>query len=172
MAAVAGALAESGLPASRLEVEITESVLLQNVEAARDVLDRLHDLGVCISLDDFGTGYSGLSYLQSFPLDKVKIDRSFVPDFASKGRTLTLLSGMARLSKALGMTVVVEGVETSEQLDIIAAEEAIDEVQGYFLSVPIGPRQIYELLTTMQSPRQGRETTASQRGPRKVRALN
>jgi diguanylate cyclase (GGDEF)-like protein len=143
---IARALAESKLPAHRLEVEITESLLLQNVELARRMLQELRDMGVRISLDDFGTGYSGLSYLHTFPLQKVKIDRSFVQSLTAGDRSLTLLKGVANLSAALGMSVAVEGIETEEQLATIAAENCIDEAQGYLFSIPIPGRQIRELL--------------------------
>ena len=103
-------------------------------------------MGVRISLDDFGTGYSGLSYLHTFPLHKVKIDRSFVQSLAAGDRSLTLLKGVANLSAALGMTVAVEGIETEEQLATIAAENCIDEAQGYLFSIPIPGRQIRDLL--------------------------
>ena len=115
------ALEVSGLPANRLEIEITESSLLRNTQLTHDVLSQLHSLGVRISLDDFGTGYSSLSYLHNFPLQKVKIDRSFLEGIDSD-RPLTLLRGVARLSADLGMSVVVEGIETNEQLELIGAD--------------------------------------------------
>lgn len=145
-AVIARVLADSGLPAHRLEVEITESLLLQNVEVAQRMLRELREMGVRISLDDFGTGYSGLSYLHTFPLQKVKIDRSFVQSLNTDDRSLTLLRGVANLSAALGMSVAVEGIETEAQLATIAAEDCIEEVQGYLFSIPIPARQIRELL--------------------------
>ena len=129
------ALEVSGLPANRLEIEITESSLLRNTQLTHDVLSQLHSLGVRISLDDFGTGYSSLSYLHNFPLQKVKIDRSFLEGIDSD-RPLTLLRGVARLSADLGMSVVVEGIETNEQLELISADGAITEAQGYLFSPP------------------------------------
>src|SRR5258705_5756988 len=111
----------SVLPAHRLEIEITESSLLRNTQLPHDVLSQLHMIGVRISLDDFGTGYSSLSYLHNFPLQKVKIDRSFLEGIDSD-RPLTLLRGVARLSADLGMSVVVEGSETNEQLELIRAD--------------------------------------------------
>jgi EAL domain-containing protein (putative c-di-GMP-specific phosphodiesterase class I) len=146
--AIAQALAQSKLPPSRLEVEITESVLLQDVKKAREVLEQFAEMGVRVSLDDFGTGYSGLSYLNSFPFHKVKIDRSFVRSLDSDGKALTLLRGVANLTASLGMTVTVEGVETEAQLATLAAEPSIDEAQGYLFSVPIPARQIRELLSS------------------------
>jgi len=147
-AVIAQALAQAQLPASRLEVEITESVLLQDVTKTREMLGAFSAMGLRISLDDFGTGYSGLSYLNSFPLDKVKIDRSFVRSLETDPRALTLLRGIANLTAALGMTVTVEGVETEAQLATLAAEPEIDEAQGYLFSVPIPSRQVRTLLAS------------------------
>ena len=143
---VLGALAESGLPASRLEIEITESVLLQDTPATHAVLMQLHDAGVSISLDDFGTGYSSLSYLHRFPLQKVKIDRSFLRSSGVE-RSNKLLHGIARLSADLGMSVVVEGIETDEQLALVLAEPAITEAQGFLFSRPVPKRDIRALLS-------------------------
>jgi predicted signal transduction protein with EAL and GGDEF domain len=145
------ALAASGLPASRLELEITESVLLQDTEATRASLEQLRDLGVRISLDDFGTGYSSLSYLHSFPLHKVKIDRSFLQDIEGNDRSLTLLRGVARLSAELGLSVVQEGIETERQLALITRDHSIDEAQGYLFSRPIPSRDIRKLLYSRAS---------------------
>jgi len=139
------ALEVSGLAANRLEIEITESSLLRNTQLTHDVLSQLHSLGVRISLDDFGTGYSSLSYLHNFPLQKVKIDRSFLEGIDSD-RPLTLLRGVARLSADLGMSVVVEGIETNEQLELISADGAITEAQGYLFSPPVPAVRVRQLL--------------------------
>ncbi|HLL28289.1 MAG TPA: EAL domain-containing protein [Xanthobacteraceae bacterium] len=146
VADVRDALELSGLAPNRLEVEITESVLLQDTPSTRAALHQLRELGVRISLDDFGTGYSSLSYLHSFPLQKVKIDRSFLEGLGSSDRPVTLLHGVARLSAELGMSVVVEGIETEEQLALVSAEEGIEEAQGYLFSPPIPGRQVRKLL--------------------------
>jgi diguanylate cyclase (GGDEF)-like protein len=145
MTEVRYALEVSGLPAHRLEIEITESSLLRNTQWTLDVLAQLREAGVRISLDDFGTGYSSLSYLHNFPLQKVKIDRSFLEDINTQ-RPLTLLRGVARLSADLGMTVVVEGIETNEQLELISAEGTITEAQGYLFSRPVPAARVRELL--------------------------
>jgi diguanylate cyclase (GGDEF)-like protein len=145
LAEVRYALEVSGLPANRLEIEITETALLRNTEWVHDVLVRLVNAGVRISLDDFGTGYSSLSYLHNFPLHKVKIDRSFLQDINSD-RALTLLRGVARLSAELGMSVVVEGIETSRQLELITAEGTVTEAQGFLFSPPVPALQIRKLL--------------------------
>ncbi|MGZ9091169.1 MAG: putative bifunctional diguanylate cyclase/phosphodiesterase [Rhodoplanes sp.] len=142
---VLNALAASGLPPSRLEIEITESVLLQDTPATHAILFQLRDAGVSISLDDFGTGYSSLSYLHRFPLQKVKIDRSFLRGSGAE-RSNKLLHGIARLSADLGMSVVVEGIETDEQLALVLAEPAITEAQGFLFSRPVPKREIRELL--------------------------
>ena len=141
---VSEALRQASLAPNRLEIEITESLLLQNSDATRAQLYELRDLGVTISLDDFGTGYSSLSYLDMFPLHKVKIDQSFL--HGSSERSLTLLSNVARLCTSLGMRVAVEGVETPEQLAFLAEEERIDEAQGYLLSPAIPAGEIRVLL--------------------------
>src|SRR5690242_14879339 len=150
------ALEVSGLPAHRLEVEITESSLLRNTQLTHDVLSQLSAIGVRISLDDFGTGYSSLSYLHNLPLQKVKIDRSFLEGIDGD-RPLTLLRGVARLSTDLGMSVVVEGIETNEQLERISADGTVSEAQGYLFSRPVPAVRIRQLLNASHGRRQGEE---------------
>jgi diguanylate cyclase (GGDEF)-like protein len=147
------ALEVSGLPADRLEIEITESSLMRNTQLTHDVLSQLRTLGVRISLDDFGTGYSSLSYLHNFPLQKVKIDRSFLEGIDTD-RPLTLLRGVARLSADLGMSVVVEGIETNEQLERISADGTVSEAQGYLFSRPVPAVRIRQLLNASHGRRQ------------------
>jgi diguanylate cyclase (GGDEF)-like protein len=148
-------LAATNLPAHRLELEITETTLLQNTRRTRADLHQLAEIGVKISLDDFGTAYSSLSYLHSFPFHKVKIDQSFLQDLSDDQRRITLLRGMTRLSAQLGLRVVVEGVETEEQLELLLAEESIDEVQGYLLCRPMPAAELRKLLyATYVSPPQ------------------
>jgi diguanylate cyclase (GGDEF)-like protein len=146
------ALEVSGLPAHRLEIEITESSLLRNTQLTHDVLSQLRTIGVRISLDDFGTGYSSLSYLHNFPLQKVKIDRSFLEGIDSD-RPLTLLRGVARLSADLGMLVVVEGIETNEQLELISADGTVTEAQGYLFSRPVPAVRVRQLLNASHGRR-------------------
>ena len=146
------ALEVSGLPAHRLEIEITESSLLRNTQLTHDVLSQLRTLGVRISLDDFGTGYSSLSYLHNFPLQKVKIDRSFLEGIDTD-RPLTLLRGVARLSADLGMSVVVEGIETNEQLELISADGTVTEAQGYLFSRPVPAVRVRQLLNASHGRR-------------------
>src|SRR3989440_582182 len=150
------ALEVSGLSADRLEIEITESSLLRNTQVTHDVLAQLRALGVRISLDDFGTGYSSLSYLHNFPLQKVKIDRSFLEGIDSD-RPLTLLRGVARLSADLGMAVVVEGIETNEQLELISADGTVTEAQGYLFSRPVPAVRVRQLLNASHGRREADE---------------
>jgi diguanylate cyclase (GGDEF)-like protein len=150
------ALEVSGLPPHRLEIEITESSLLRNTQLTHDVLSQLHAIGVRISLDDFGTGYSSLSYLHNFPLQKVKIDRSFLEGIDSD-RPLTLLRGVARLSADLGMSVVVEGIETNEQLELISVDGTVTEAQGYLFSRPVPAVRVRQLLNASHGRRPGDE---------------
>jgi diguanylate cyclase (GGDEF)-like protein len=147
------ALEVSGLPADRLEIEITESSLLRNTQWTHDALSELHAEGVRISLDDFGTGYSSLSYLHNFPMQKVKIDRSFLEGIDTD-RPLMLLRGVARLSADLGMSVVVEGIETNEQLELISADGTVTEAQGYLFSRPVPATRVRQLLAASHGRRQ------------------
>jgi diguanylate cyclase (GGDEF)-like protein len=146
---VVSALGQSGLAASRLELEITESVLLQ---ADRTVLDALHqfrDLGVRICMDDFGTGYSSLSYLRSFPFDKIKIDRSFIRELGKDNDCMAIIRAIMRLGSSLGMTTTAEGVETEEQLEILRAEGCM-QVQGFLFSKAVPAAEIPPLLRRLQ----------------------
>ena len=133
---VATALKETGLPAQRLELEITETLLLGDSAAVMAELQTLKAMGVAIVMDDFGTGYSSLSYLWRFPFDKIKIDRSFIKDIGDKNDCSAIVKAVASLGAALGMTTTAEGVETAEQLRHIRALGCTD-VQGYFYSPPV-----------------------------------
>ena len=145
---VVAALDASGLKAHRLELEITESVLLRDHPQTHDILHRLRKLGVKFSLDDFGTAYGSLSYLRSFPFDKIKIDRSFVRDFHSSGRRdcIAIVNSVAGLAKQLKMTTVAEGVETIEQF-AMAHKAGCEEVQGFFFSKPVPANLVAKTLS-------------------------
>ena len=143
--AIVDALSASGLAANRLELEITETVLMQNDEAALAALHQLRELGCRISMDDFGTGYSSLSYLRSFPFDKIKIDRSFIQDLTKKESGIAIVHAIAALGTSLQLATTAEGVETMEQFAIVRAE-GCTEVQGYFFSPPKPAKDIPELL--------------------------
>ncbi|MCJ2139099.1 putative bifunctional diguanylate cyclase/phosphodiesterase [Methylobacterium sp. E-066] len=146
---IISALASSGLSAKRLEVEITEGVLLQESQRTLQTLHRLRELGVRVSMDDFGTGYSSLSYLRSFPFDKIKIDRSFVKDLSDKPDGDAIIRAIAGLGKSLGMTTVAEGVETPEQMQRIR-DEGCTDVQGYLISRPIPADDLLQFIASYQ----------------------
>jgi predicted signal transduction protein with EAL and GGDEF domain len=128
---VRNALERSGLAPHRLEVEVTETALLDDKSSTGNYLNEIKALGVRIALDDFGTGYSSLSYLHTLPLDKVKIDRSFLLDVTHSARSLELLKGVVNLSRGIGLQITMEGVETFEQLKILSQEVKPDLVQGF-----------------------------------------
>jgi EAL domain-containing protein (putative c-di-GMP-specific phosphodiesterase class I) len=129
-------LRDTGLPPEHLELELTESLLIQNIEAASVTLNRLHALGVHLSLDDFGTGYSALGYLNKFPLSSVKIDRSFIAGVTTDSYANTLARSIIGMAHELDMTVVAEGVETGEQIEFLSKHRC-DEMQGFHISRPI-----------------------------------
>jgi EAL domain-containing protein (putative c-di-GMP-specific phosphodiesterase class I) len=141
------ALADSGLEPERLEVEITEGVLLQNTEAAMTTLRQFKDLGVLIAMDDFGTGYSSLGYLQKFPFDKIKIDRSFVSALETRTDADAIVRAVVGLGHSLGMRTCAEGVETVTQLAFLK-REGCDEVQGYYFGKPMPARDFERLVAT------------------------
>ena len=150
--AIVDALAASRLAPERLELEITETILLQDSEATLATLYRLRELAVRIVMDDFGTGYSSLSYLQSFPFDKIKIDRSFVKDIAENQGSLNIVRAVAALAKGLGMSTTAEGVETAEQLNSIRSE-GCSEMQGFLFSRPVPAHELAQLLPANRAPR-------------------
>ena len=150
LSTVSSALARTGLAAERLELEITETVLLQDSDATLATLHALRALGVRISMDDFGTGYSSLSYLRKFPFDKIKIDGSFIRDITEQG--LPIVRAVAAMGSGLGIVTTAEGVETREQLELLK-REGCTEVQGYLLSQPLPAGDVVNLLRTI-NPRQ------------------
>jgi EAL domain-containing protein (putative c-di-GMP-specific phosphodiesterase class I) len=150
---VINALAASGLTPTRLQLEITESVLMQNTLATLNTLRQLRDLGVEIALDNFGTGYSSLSYLRSFPFDKIKIDRSFINDLANGAEPLALVRAIAGLAKGLSIISTAEGVETQDQLEKLQAV-GCTEMQGYLFSHARPSEEIVQLFLTSIAERQ------------------
>jgi diguanylate cyclase (GGDEF)-like protein len=145
-ATVMAALAASGLPADRLKLEVTESVLMQDAESVIAGLHRLRALGVRIALDDFGTGYSSLSYLRRFPFDQIKIDRSFIRDIADPDAA-AIVRAVVGIGERLGMGIVAEGVETAEQLELVR-REGCTQVQGFLFSRPLPPDAARDYLRT------------------------
>jgi diguanylate cyclase (GGDEF)-like protein/PAS domain S-box-containing protein len=158
---IVNALAASGLHPARLEIEITETVLLHDREATIAVLHQLRSLGIRIAMDDFGTGYSSLTYLQSFPFDKIKIDRSFVKDITENAGSLYIVRAVAALANGMGMAATAEGVETKEQLDKIAAV-GCTEMQGYLFSRPLPVAEIERLfLSRLPKPAAARNSAVA-----------
>ncbi|MCF6371308.1 PAS domain S-box protein [Rhizobium halophilum] len=145
---VSDALEASALAPSRLQLEITESVMLDENEANLRILQELRRLGVKIAMDDFGTGYSSLGYLRSFPFDKIKVDRGFISDLPEGKESLAIVRAVAGIGRSLGITTTVEGVETQEQLDAVNAE-GFDEAQGYLFSRPVPAADIPDILRRM-----------------------
>jgi EAL domain-containing protein (putative c-di-GMP-specific phosphodiesterase class I) len=146
VASVISALSSSGLPPSRLELEITESVLLDKTDRNVGLLAQLRELGVKISMDDFGTGYSSLGYLRNFRFDKIKIDRSFVHDVLKSRDNVAIVRAITGLGISLGITTTAEGVETEEQLRFLD-REGVTEVQGFLFSAPVPAARVRELLS-------------------------
>ncbi|MBB5047440.1 diguanylate cyclase (GGDEF)-like protein/PAS domain S-box-containing protein [Rhodopseudomonas rhenobacensis] len=151
VSAVHGILLETGLKPSRLELEITEGVLIEDFDRGLSLLRRLTGLGVRISMDDFGSGYSSLTYLQAFPFDKIKIDRAFVMNLGHNPQSAAIVRAVIGLGHGLGVSIVAEGVETQQQLDFLVAE-GCDAVQGYFIGKP-APIEQYARLVGLSGPR-------------------
>ncbi len=139
------ALASTGMPAHLLQLEITESMVMQNVERAIKLLDEIQSRGVRLAIDDFGTGYSSMSLMKQFPIDTIKIDRSFVRDLENSTQDRAIAKAIINMGKALGLTVVAEGVETTEQ-DAFLRGHACDELQGYLFSKPVPAANVPSLL--------------------------
>jgi len=142
---IADALDRANLAPGRLQLEITESGLINDLKTAREILTELRSMGMSIAIDDFGTGYSSLSYLDMLPLNKVKIDRSFVRDLTKDPKKLKLLRGVVNLARELGLEVVVEGVETEDQLVMISDNNCADIIQGYIFGIPMPHGSFIEL---------------------------
>jgi diguanylate cyclase (GGDEF)-like protein len=139
------ALASSGMAPSLLQLEVTESMVMQNVPRAVKLLDAIRSRGIRLAIDDFGTGYSSMSLMKQFPIDTIKIDRSFVRDLPKDSEDQAIAQAIISMGKALGMTVVAEGVETTEQQTFLR-DHACDEMQGFLFSKPVAPEEIPGLL--------------------------
>ena len=139
-------LDETGLDPKRLELELTESVLMKRAEATASILRTLRDRGVQVSVDDFGTGYSSLSYLRKFPIDALKIDQSFIRQISTAGEDTTIVAAVISMARDLRLRVVAEGVEKLEELEFLRAHQC-DEVQGFYFSRPVPPQQFVKLLS-------------------------
>ena len=159
MQVVLDALTESGLPPRRLELEITESLLLHDNEITMRVLNQIKALGVRIAMDDFGTGYSSLNYLRRFPFDKVKIDRSFIEHIADDPSSLAIVQAVISIAKSRDIATTAEGVEKNEQLELLRAL-GCTEMQGYLFSPAKPAAELAHLLLT-QAPQQPQEMARS-----------
>ncbi|MFK7914276.1 MAG: EAL domain-containing protein [Pseudomonadales bacterium] len=157
-------LRSSGLPPHLLQIEITETMLMQDVEAAATIIERLHELGAKLAIDDFGTGYSSLNYLKKFPIQTVKVDRSFVTDIPHNSDDMAITAAVIAMAHRLNMDVVAEGVETQGQLDFLANNDC-EYAQGYLFSKPVTDQDIIQLIRSEkaghQSPQPNRAVAGS-----------
>jgi EAL domain-containing protein (putative c-di-GMP-specific phosphodiesterase class I) len=143
------ALADSGVPAERIELELTESMVMQNAQQATEVLNELRKLGISLAIDDFGTGYSSLVYLKRLPIDTLKIDKEFVDDLSHDPDDEAITSTIITMGHSLGLNVIAEGVETEMQLDYLR-QQGCDEIQGHWLSRPLDPEHCLAFIRSWQ----------------------
>lgn len=141
-------LTETGLPPSAIEIELTESLAMEDPLAAIDIIDALHAAGIALAIDDFGTGYSSLAYLKRFRISKLKIDQSFVRDIASDANDRAIVNAIITMAQSLGFKTIAEGVETAEQLAFLR-EHGCHEVQGYYFSKPL-PAEAFKTFVLMR----------------------
>ncbi|MGI9475503.1 MAG: putative bifunctional diguanylate cyclase/phosphodiesterase [Hyphomicrobiaceae bacterium] len=146
------ALGKSGLSGERLELEITESVLLDDDDRVLRAIDNVQDMGVSVAIDDFGTGFSSLSYLHKYPLDKIKIDRSFVVNLPKSNHSLSIVRTIVSLARSMGMSTTAEGIETREQHSLLR-QEGCEQLQGYLFSKPVPACEAVQLISTLNSAR-------------------
>ncbi len=137
------------VPPRLLEIEITETILMENVQRAIESLERLNARGISIAIDDFGTGYSSLSYLKTLPIDSLKIDRGFIKDICTDENDQKIVQTLISMAHSMDMKVVAEGVEERAQLDLLG-EYAVDEIQGYLLSKPVDAESVEEIIRNPQ----------------------
>ena len=146
MATVLNALDETGLPPELLELEITEGILMQHLDTTMEILNALKDKGVRLSIDDFGTGYSSLNYLKRFPIDTLKIDKSFVNDITTDHNDKAIVAAITAMARQLNLEVVAEGVETKAQLEFLRELQHCQTIQGYYFSKPLPVEEVWLLL--------------------------
>jgi EAL domain-containing protein (putative c-di-GMP-specific phosphodiesterase class I) len=161
VSSIAAVLEETGLPPSALELELTESLFMHDVAQGVNLLHELKSLGVALSIDDFGTGYSSLSYLRNFPIDVLKIDRSFVNDIATDADDAAIVVSVIALAHNLELRVIAEGVESEEQLEFLR-RHGCDEIQGFYFSRPVDASGMRQML------QEGKQLASA--APRRLRA--
>jgi EAL domain-containing protein (putative c-di-GMP-specific phosphodiesterase class I) len=144
-------LEETGLPAEALELEITETTAMQNLERTVHILNRLHEVGVRIAIDDFGTGYSSLIYLRQFPISTLKIDRSFIHDILADSDGGSIVEAIISTTHSLQRRVIAEAVETEEQLHFLRSHDC-DQVQGFLFSRPVPAGEVVSLVRQLSAP--------------------
>ncbi|MDD4312099.1 MAG: EAL domain-containing protein, partial [Eubacteriales bacterium] len=142
---IENALRDSGMNPQLLELEVTESMIMNNPKKMIEILQRIKDMGICLAIDDFGTGYSSLAQLKQFPVDTLKIDRSFIRNLPEDKDDKAIAHAIICMGETLGLTVVAEGVETVEQMNYLK-DQSCDEMQGFYFSKPVVPEQFAELL--------------------------
>jgi EAL domain-containing protein (putative c-di-GMP-specific phosphodiesterase class I) len=153
------ALDDAGIRASRLEIELTESAVMSNPAESAEILQQLSRMGVAVSVDDFGTGYSSMSCLHRFPLDKLKIDRSFINDLMSSSEAAAVVTGIICLAHSLRLKVIAEGVETLDQMEFLKSQ-GCDQYQGFYLSPPL-TAEAYEKLLRAEAQALDDETAST-----------
>jgi EAL domain-containing protein (putative c-di-GMP-specific phosphodiesterase class I) len=151
LADITAALTDSGMSPSLLELEITEGMVMQNPDRAVQKLNRIRDMGLRLAIDDFGTGYSSLAQLKRFPIDTLKVDRSFISDIPGDSEDVAITQAIIAMGKRLDLTVVAEGVETLEQMQFLR-EQRCDQMQGYYFSKPIAAEPLAALLRAHEVP--------------------
>jgi EAL domain-containing protein (putative c-di-GMP-specific phosphodiesterase class I) len=162
LGAVANALINTQVPADHLELEITESVVMENAEDMISVFHELKKMNVHLAIDDFGTGYSSLAYLKRFPVDTIKVDRSFIQDIPGDSEDVAIVTGVIAMAKGLGLKVVAEGVENVSQQEFLK-EKGCDYIQGYYLSEPLPPDEFERRFLQPHRRRSGDNVTLFKR---------
>jgi EAL domain-containing protein (putative c-di-GMP-specific phosphodiesterase class I) len=149
-------LEETGLNPESLELEITESLLMKDAEGAIQILQKLKKLGILLAIDDFGTGYSSLSYLKRFPIDRLKVDRTFIREITTNVEDAAITKAVIAMANTMDIRVIAEGVETKEQL-IYLTEKHCHEIQGYYLSRPMPAHEVCSLIDARNEPIQNKD---------------
>jgi EAL domain-containing protein (putative c-di-GMP-specific phosphodiesterase class I) len=142
-------LEDTGVPANRIELEVTESMVMQNAEQTTNVLNELREIGVSLAIDDFGTGYSSLVYLKRLPIDTLKIDKEFIGDLTRDPDDEAITATVITMGHSLGLNVIAEGVESEQQLSYLR-EQGCDEIQGFWLSPPLDPHRCLAFIRSWQ----------------------